>query len=52
MLLRPSSEGTVVLNASSMQDVNDELNAGFTMADAIIPYTKPHDVGRISEMSL
>lgn len=35
-----------------MQDVNDELNAGFTMADAIIPYTEPHDVGRISELSL
>lgn len=52
VLLRPSKEGTEVLNAASLQDVNQELLAGFTIADAIIPYTKPNEVDGISHIKL
>ena len=42
VVLMPSAEGTMVTNASSMNDVNDELAAGFSVADAVIPYTDPY----------
>lgn len=44
VVLTPSAEGTKVTNASSMSDVNDELAAGFSVADAVIPYTDPYKV--------
>lgn len=44
VVLMPSAEGTKVTNASSLSDVNDELSAGFSVADAVIPYTDPYKV--------
>lgn len=52
VLLSPKKEGTEVKNAASLQDVNDELLAGFSIADAIIPYTKPTEVDSISQINL
>lgn len=50
VLLRPSKEGTDARNAATLEDVNNELRAGLTMADAITPYTKPQDVDELSNI--
>jgi len=50
VLLKPTKEGTEVQNAATLQDVMDELNAGFSVADAIIPYTRPDKVDSISDI--
>lgn len=52
VLLKPSQEGTEVINAASIKEVNDELNAGFTIADSVIPYTKPSQVEGLSDIKL
>ena len=52
ILLKPSKEGTEVINAADLEDVNAELSAGFTMADAIIPYTKPENVDSIAQLKM
>ena len=52
ILLKPSKEGSQVVNAATLDDVNAELSAGFSMADAIIPYTKPENVDSISMIKM
>ena len=52
ILLKPSKEGSQVINAATLDDVNAELSAGFSMADAIIPYTKPENVDSISMIKM
>ena len=52
VLLKPSKEGTEVINAANLEDVNAELRAGFSMADAIFPYTKPENVDSISMLKM
>ena len=52
VLLKPSKEGSQVVNAATLDDVNAELSAGFSMADAIIPYTKPENVDSISMIKM
>lgn len=41
LLLTPSTEGTEVKAASAFQDIRDLLQGGLTLADAIIPKTRP-----------
>lgn len=48
LLLCPSREGTTVVNTSEMEDVRAELEAGFTVADALMPLTKPDKVEQLS----
>ena len=52
VLLRPSPEGTKVINAASIKEVSEELKAGFTIADSVIPYTKPSQVEGLSDIKL
>ncbi|MBQ8100866.1 MAG: AAA family ATPase [Paludibacteraceae bacterium] len=52
ILLKPSKEGTEVISAANLDDVNAELRAGFSMADAIMPYTKPENVDSISMLKI
>ncbi len=52
VLLKPSQEGTEVINAASIKEVNEELKAGFTIADSVIPYTKPSQVEGLSDIKL
>lgn len=52
VLLKPSKEGTEVINAANLEDVDAELRAGFSMADAILPYTKPENVDSISMLKM
>lgn len=41
MLLRPSSEGTAATPASNFQEVRHLLEGGVTLAEAVIPKTRP-----------
>ncbi|MBI3917895.1 MAG: AAA family ATPase [Betaproteobacteria bacterium] len=41
LLLRPGREGTEVNPASSFQDIRDLLQGGMTLAEAVIPKTRP-----------
>ena len=41
LLLRPGMEGTQVNPASSFQDIQDLLQGGLTLAEAVIPRTRP-----------
>ena len=41
LLLRPGSEGTEVTPAGAFQDIRDLLQGGMTLADAVIPKTRP-----------
>ena len=41
LLLRPGAEGTEVSAASSHRDVQDLLQGGLTLADAVLPKTRP-----------
>lgn len=50
ILLRPSTEGTTAINSAELDDVNAELQAGFSIADAILPHTKPDKVDSITEI--
>lgn len=52
VLLKPSIEGTEVCNAATLTDVMEELKAGFSVADAVIPYTRPANVDSISNIKL
>lgn len=50
ILLKPSPEGTKVINAATLADVMAELNAGFSVADAVMPYTRPYHIDSIAEI--
>lgn len=52
VLLRPSAEGTEVVIASSLQEIQNELSAGFSIADSILPMTTPMHVNAISQLSM
>lgn len=52
VLLKPSREGTEVVNVDNLQDVNAELKAGFSMADAILPHTRPDAIDSLSLLKL
>lgn len=52
ILLKPSPEGTKVINAATLEDVMTELNAGFSIADAVMPYTRPEHIDSIAEIKL
>jgi len=41
LLLRPTQEGTEVTPAGKFQEIRDLLNGGMTLADAVIPKTRP-----------
>ena len=41
LLLRPGSEGTEVAPAGAFQEIRDLLQGGMTLADAVMPKTRP-----------
>jgi predicted ATPase len=48
LLLRPGAEGTEVTAAGSHQDVRDLLEGGLSLADVVIPKTRPERAGQLS----
>jgi predicted ATPase len=48
LLFRPDKEGTVVHPASHFEDIKRLLDENFTMAEAIIPMTRPRQVEQLA----
>ena len=46
--LTPDKEGTVVQRASSVDEVRDLLDAGLSVADAVLPRTAPVNLGQLN----
>lgn len=52
LLLEPGSEGTVVRRADSLQEVKVLLEGGLSLADAIIPRTRPERAEQLALFDL
>jgi len=48
LLLAPGAEGTDVTPAGSHQDIRDLLEGGLSLADVVIPRTRPERAGQLS----
>lgn len=48
LLLRPGSEGTDITPASSHQEIRDLLEGGLSLADIVIPRTRPEQAGQLT----
>ncbi|MFO0054434.1 MAG: AAA family ATPase [Dolichospermum sp.] len=47
LLLTPSLEGTKVTTASSIDNVRDLLEGGLSIAEAVLPLTKPSEINQL-----
>ncbi|GHT34735.1 chromosome segregation protein SMC [Planctomycetales bacterium] len=52
LLLLPSAEGTQINSVSKMDDIKPVLDAGFTIADAVIPATKPEGIEQMTLVNI
>ncbi len=52
LLLKNGNEGTEVHRISEVDEIRNELKAGFTVADAVIDRTRPSDIDRMSVVNL
>jgi predicted ATPase len=48
LLLMPTKEGTEVRRASEFSEIKDLLEGGVSMADAVLPQTRPASVEQLS----
>lgn len=48
LLLRPGAEGTEVKPASAFEEIRDLLQGGLTLADAVIPKTRPDKAAQLT----
>jgi hypothetical protein len=48
LLLRPDVEGTTVQSASELSDVKVLLEGGLSLAEALVPETRPKDVWQLA----
>jgi predicted ATPase len=48
ILLTPKSEGTEAQVAGKIEEIRNYLESGFSMAEAVIPYTKPELIDQLS----
>ena len=48
LLLLPDAEGTQIKAASELREVKALLEGGLTMADAVLPRTRPRDVSQLA----
>jgi predicted ATPase len=48
LLLTPAKEGTEISVAADIEEVRGLLEAGFTVGEAVLPRTKPGDVGQFT----
>jgi predicted ATPase len=49
LLLQNTQEGTTVTKVSDIKDLKSIVDAGLSIADAVIPYTKPDDIDKLSK---
>lgn len=52
LLLQGSKEGTTIKKASDLDTVKEIVNAGFSIADAVLPQTEPNNIKEISNLNI
>lgn len=52
ILLQNTSEGTNVNRVSDVEEIRPIVEAGLSIADAVIPFTKPKNIEKMSQLSL
>jgi predicted ATPase len=52
LLLENTQEGTTIRKVSDIAEIKPIIDAGLTVADAVIPYTKPRDIEKMSQQIL
>jgi predicted ATPase len=52
LLLENTQEGTTIRKVSDIVEIKPVIDAGLTVADAVIPYTKPRDIEKMSQQIL
>ncbi|MDR1453523.1 MAG: AAA family ATPase [Candidatus Margulisbacteria bacterium] len=52
LLLQTTPEGTSVKKVSAISEIKPIIEAGLTIADAVIPLTQPKDIQKISQLSM
>ncbi|MDR3218288.1 MAG: AAA family ATPase [Dysgonamonadaceae bacterium] len=52
LLLQNTSEGTTIKKVSDIEDIKPIIDAGFTIAEAVIPYTKPQNIEKLSQLTI
>jgi predicted ATPase len=48
LLLTPGGEGTTVTTAAAVSDIRDLLEGGLSLADVVVPKTRPEHVGQLT----
>jgi predicted ATPase len=52
VVLSPSPEGTQLTTAENLPHIKKLIQSGFTMAEATVPITKPHDINKFSQLNI
>jgi predicted ATPase len=52
LVLQTTQEGTIINKVSDIAELKAIVDAGFSIADAVIPTTKPADIERLSQLSM
>jgi len=52
LLLHNTKEGTSIKSVSEIPEIKAIIDAGLTVADAVIPYTTPSDIEKLSQLSI
>ena len=52
LLLQITSEGTTINRVSYIAEIRPIVEAGLSIADAVIPFTKPKNIENISQLSI
>jgi predicted ATPase len=49
LLLQTTQKGTTIQKASNIEDVKSVVDAGFPIAEVVIPYTKPEGIEKLTQ---
>ena len=49
LLLKNTQEGTTIEKVSNIQELKSIVDAGLSIADAVIPYTRPTDIDKLTK---
>jgi len=52
LLLKNTPEGTTIQKVSDIADIKSIVDAGLTIADAVISYTKPKEIEKLSQLPI
>ena len=52
LLLKNTQEGTPIQKVSDIADIKSIVDAGLSIADAVIPYTKPKEIEKLSQLTI